>query len=31
VFSNMKSGEGLAEIIAFIETQGLLGTLRSAA
>jgi urease accessory protein len=31
VFSNMKSGQGLDEIIAFIEAQGLLGTLRSAA
>ena len=25
VFSNMKTGAGLAEIIAFIESRGLLG------
>jgi len=24
MFSNMKTGQGLAEIIAFIETQGML-------
>jgi urease accessory protein len=25
VFSNMKTGQGLSEIIAFIEAQGMLG------
>jgi urease accessory protein len=25
VFANMKSGQGLAEIISFIETEGMLG------
>ncbi len=28
VFSNMKTGQGLAEIIAFIEAQGMLGAVR---